>query len=196
MTGKRIGYTSVPYDSIGAFSVETAGSFDTDSQLNVHAKGIGRLSMDYAKGVDVISIFRHLSGAVLSNCKGGSNTTTTNTTMTNTTGMGTGNAGGGTGIMGILDVLGSDYAQVDARSVEMRLKSDPNTNILIENEGIEMAFKCGRDLLLFTSHRLLGIDVRGVSGKKGERDFLPFFTTRPISSYEVLIRVCLIFING
>ena len=181
MTGKRIGYISVPYASIGAFSVETAGSFDTDSQLNVHAKGIGRLSMDYARGVDVLSIFRHLSTAVSSIGKGGGGGSTAIATANNytatmtTTNATSGIAGNAAGAMGILDVLGSDYAQIDARSVEMRLRGDPNTNVLIENEGIEMAFKCGRDLVLFTSHRVLGIDVRGITGKKGERDKLPSF---------------------
>jgi len=38
---------------------------DTDSKMTMHARGIGRLSMDYAKGVDVLSIFRFLSTAVI-----------------------------------------------------------------------------------------------------------------------------------
>ena len=61
-----MGYTSVPYTSVGAFSVETAGgALDADSRLAMHARGIGRVSMDYAKGVDVLAIFRFLSHAVI-----------------------------------------------------------------------------------------------------------------------------------
>ncbi|KAL3823901.1 hypothetical protein ACHAXA_005483 [Cyclostephanos tholiformis] len=163
MTGKRICYTSVPYDSIGAFSVETAGTFDGDSELNVHARGIGKVSIEFSKTVDVISIFRHLGRALLT---GGRVGHATNATMGGMSSPSAGGGGGG-GIMGILDVLGTDYAQIDNGAVEMRLRCDP-TNVLIEDERVEMAFKCGRDLLLFTSHRVLRIDVKGISGKKGE----------------------------
>ncbi|KAL3810110.1 hypothetical protein ACHAXA_008243 [Cyclostephanos tholiformis] len=160
MTGKRICYTSVPYDSIGAFSVETAGTFDGDSELNVHARGIGKVSIEFSKTVDVISIFRHLGRALLTGGRVGHATK-------RRWGMSSPSAGGRGGTMGTLDVLGTDYAQIDNGAVEMRLRCDP-TNVLIEDERVEMAFKCGRDLLLFTSHRVLRIDVKGISGKKGE----------------------------
>ena len=32
-TGKKVQYTSIPYSSIRAFSVETAGSWDRDTEL-------------------------------------------------------------------------------------------------------------------------------------------------------------------
>ena len=37
LPGKRVRYTSVPYTSIRAFSLETAGSVDTDQELKIHA---------------------------------------------------------------------------------------------------------------------------------------------------------------
>ena len=37
VTGKRVRYTSIPYTSIRAFSLETAGSVDTDQELKIHA---------------------------------------------------------------------------------------------------------------------------------------------------------------
>jgi hypothetical protein len=40
VTGKRVRYTSVPYTSIRAFSLETAGSVDTDQELKIHAVSI------------------------------------------------------------------------------------------------------------------------------------------------------------
>ncbi|WP_128896838.1 PH domain-containing protein [Longirhabdus pacifica] len=35
VTGKKIEYHSIPYSSISHFSVETAGSFDLDSEMNI-----------------------------------------------------------------------------------------------------------------------------------------------------------------
>ena len=35
ITGKRTEYKSMPYHSVKAFSVETSGSFDADSELKV-----------------------------------------------------------------------------------------------------------------------------------------------------------------
>lgn len=47
MTGKKVEYHSIPYKSITHFSVETAGSFDMDSELKIWLSGtnepIGKL---------------------------------------------------------------------------------------------------------------------------------------------------------
>ncbi|WP_406945168.1 PH domain-containing protein [Halobacillus sp. SY10] len=47
MTGKKVEYHSIPYKSITHFSVETAGSFDLDSELKIWLSGtsepIGKL---------------------------------------------------------------------------------------------------------------------------------------------------------
>ncbi|WP_181347670.1 PH domain-containing protein [Thalassobacillus sp. CUG 92003] len=39
MTGKKVEYHSVPYRSITHFSVETAGTFDLDAELNIWISG-------------------------------------------------------------------------------------------------------------------------------------------------------------
>jgi hypothetical protein len=173
MTGKRVGYTSVPYSSVCAFSAETAGgSLDSDSRLALHARGIGRVSFDYAKSVDVLAVHRFLSRAVILRGEmagGGEQRTAVAVAVA---GAAAGSSGGGSGggstagIDGFLDVLGSNYSQIDNGAVESRLKSDPE--ILLRDERVEMAFKCGRDSFVLTSHRVLRIDVGGLSGKKGE----------------------------
>lgn len=164
MTGKRIGYVSVPYSSIGAFSVETAGSFDTDSQLTMHARGIGRVSMDFATSVDVLAVFRFLSSAVIQGKAAGERAG--GAIVHDANAQLAGGGGGGSGITGFLDIFGSNYAQVNNGDVESRLRSDPN--ILLQDERVDMAFKCGRDSVILTSHRVLRIDVQGISGKKVE----------------------------
>ena len=39
VTGKKVSYRSIPYKSVTQFSVETAGRFDTDSELKVWISG-------------------------------------------------------------------------------------------------------------------------------------------------------------
>jgi PH (Pleckstrin Homology) domain-containing protein len=42
ITGKKRDYTSMPYSKIQAFSVETAGTFDLDAELELWFSGLGR----------------------------------------------------------------------------------------------------------------------------------------------------------
>lgn len=39
MTGKKVEYHSIPYRSVVHFTIETAGSFDADSELTLHLSG-------------------------------------------------------------------------------------------------------------------------------------------------------------
>ena len=43
---------------------------------------------------------------------------------------------------GIFDIFGSNYSQINKQEVESKLKS---MSILLSDEKVEMAFKCGRD---------------------------------------------------
>merc|ERR1712232_100934 len=67
MTGKCIRYKSIPYHSIKAFAIETAGSLDTDTNLKVWSEGKGLWSTDFVAGkVDMYAIMRFLNEMVLS----------------------------------------------------------------------------------------------------------------------------------
>jgi hypothetical protein len=48
--------------------------------------------------------------------------------------------------------------------VQAVLQSNPK--VLLPDEYVELAFKCGRDSFLFTSHRILLIDVKAFSGQR------------------------------
>ncbi|SMO90052.1 PH domain-containing protein [Melghirimyces algeriensis] len=39
LTGKKVSYLSIPYHSITRFSIETAGHFDLDAELNIWVSG-------------------------------------------------------------------------------------------------------------------------------------------------------------
>ena len=64
ITGKRTEYKSCPYHSIKAFSVETSGGFDSDSEMKIYAGSLD-LSIDFdKKKVDIFEIQKYLSGHV------------------------------------------------------------------------------------------------------------------------------------
>ncbi len=65
ITGKKRDYTSLPYRSIQAFSVETAGTFDLDSELELWFSGLGRVKLEFSRGVDIRGLNRLVADHVL-----------------------------------------------------------------------------------------------------------------------------------
>ena len=65
ITGKKKDFTSLPYCKIQAFSVETAGVLDLDSELELWFAGMGRVKFDFVSRADVSGICRIISGFVL-----------------------------------------------------------------------------------------------------------------------------------
>lgn len=65
MTGKKKDYTSLPYGKIQAYSVETAGTFDLDSEMILWFSGLGRVKLEFARGVDITVINRLIGDHVL-----------------------------------------------------------------------------------------------------------------------------------
>ena len=65
ITGKKKEYKSCPYHCIKAFSVETSGGFDSDSEMFVYSTGLD-MSIDFDKEkVNIFEIQKYLSGHVL-----------------------------------------------------------------------------------------------------------------------------------
>lgn len=65
ITGKKKDYTSLPYSKIVVFSVETAGSFDLDSELELYFSGVGRVKFEFSGQTNVIEISRLIAGFAL-----------------------------------------------------------------------------------------------------------------------------------
>lgn len=65
MTGKKKDFTSLPYSKIQAFSVETAGVLDLDSELELWFSGMGKVKFEFVSKADVSGICRMISGFVL-----------------------------------------------------------------------------------------------------------------------------------
>ena len=47
ITGKKKDITSLPYSKIQAFSIETAGTFDLDSELDLWFSGLGNIRFEF-----------------------------------------------------------------------------------------------------------------------------------------------------
>ena len=65
ITGKKKDFTSLPYSKIQAFSVETAGVFDIDSELELWFSGLGKVKFEFISNADVATICKNISGFVL-----------------------------------------------------------------------------------------------------------------------------------
>jgi hypothetical protein len=65
ITGKKKDFTSLPYSKIQAFSVETAGIIDLDSELELWFSGLGKVKFEFVSRADVSSICRMISELVL-----------------------------------------------------------------------------------------------------------------------------------
>ena len=65
ITGKKKDFTSLPYSKIQAFSVETAGAFDLDSELELWFSGMGRIKLEFIGAADITHICKMISEKVL-----------------------------------------------------------------------------------------------------------------------------------
>ena len=56
VTGKKKDFTSLPYSKISAFSVETSGVFDLDSELEMYFSGLGKVKFEFTGQSDIVQI--------------------------------------------------------------------------------------------------------------------------------------------
>ncbi len=65
ISGKKKDYSSLPYAKIQAFSVETAGSFDLDSEMELWFSGLGKVKLEFGGSVDIRGISKFIGDFVL-----------------------------------------------------------------------------------------------------------------------------------
>ena len=150
---KRKNYKSIPYDSILAFAVQTAGSLlDADCELHVWTNGIPKISIDFAaSNVDVFQIYQLLNVKVTFQAARGTgdeiDATPPKLEKKQT------RAGN------VIDWIGDNARQVNAQEVETKLKTE--YPVLLQDEKVELAFQSGRDFKVFTDRRVFLMDVKG-----------------------------------
>lgn len=65
LTGKKKDFTSIPYSKIQVFSVETAGTFDRDCELEVYVSGVGKVKFEFIGGYDIAKLAQFIGARVL-----------------------------------------------------------------------------------------------------------------------------------
>lgn len=61
ITGSKKDFTSLPYSKISAYSVETAGTIDLDSELEMWFSGLGKVKFEFKNNANVTEICRIIS---------------------------------------------------------------------------------------------------------------------------------------
>ena len=65
ITGKKKDFSTLPYSKIQFFSVETAGNFDLDSELEMYFSGLGKVKFEFSGNSDIVKIGQLISGYIL-----------------------------------------------------------------------------------------------------------------------------------
>lgn len=65
ITGKKKDFTSLPMAKIQAFSVETAGTFDLDAELELWFSGLGKVKFEFSGKTDVAYLNKLVAHHVL-----------------------------------------------------------------------------------------------------------------------------------
>ena len=65
ITGKKRDFTSLPYSKVQAFSVESAGVFDLDAELDIWFSGLGQVRFEFNSKFDVRAFSKYLGHYIL-----------------------------------------------------------------------------------------------------------------------------------
>lgn len=65
LTGTKKDITSLPYSKIQAFSTETAGVLDLDSELEMWFSGLGKVKLEFSGKTNISDICKLISSYVL-----------------------------------------------------------------------------------------------------------------------------------
>ena len=167
LSGQKRKFKSIPYKSIKAFAVQTAGGFDSNTELllwydgssNFHVKAIS-----FAKdSVDLFEIQQFLNHKVFPTSQGGLTSTTTKLQDYSSTYVKQ-----ATNVGNVFNWLSNDAVQVNPKEIQDRFGFGSPSPVLLPGEQIEIAYQCWRDVIILTPTRFLLIDVKGLSGKRIE----------------------------
>ena len=65
ITGKKRDFTSLPYSKVQSFSVESAGVFDLDAELDLWFSGLGQVRFEFNSKFDVRAFSKYLGHYIL-----------------------------------------------------------------------------------------------------------------------------------
>ncbi len=61
VTGSKKDFTSIPYKNIQVYSVETSGTFDLDSELEIYISSIGKIKFEFKANSKIVEISKIIS---------------------------------------------------------------------------------------------------------------------------------------
>ena len=61
VTGKKKDFTSIPYNKITTFSLETAGVFDLDAEMEIFISAVGKVKFEFKGSTNVKEICKIIS---------------------------------------------------------------------------------------------------------------------------------------
>lgn len=65
ITGSKVDYTSLPYSKVQAFSVETSGTLDLDSEIEIYISEMGKAKFEIKGSFDLLAFNKIISEYVL-----------------------------------------------------------------------------------------------------------------------------------
>ncbi|WP_166368188.1 PH domain-containing protein [Psychromonas sp. SA13A] len=65
ITGSKKDFTSLPYKNIVAYSIETSGTFDIDSELEIYFSAIGQVRFEFTGQSSMLEISKIISKHLL-----------------------------------------------------------------------------------------------------------------------------------
>ena len=65
ISGKKKDFSSLPYSKVQAFSLETAGTFDLDSEMELWFSGLGKVRFEFNSKFDVKGFSKFLGKYIL-----------------------------------------------------------------------------------------------------------------------------------
>jgi len=65
ITGTKKDYTSIPYNKIQTYSVETAGLLDLDAELDLWIAGLGKIRFEIKRSANIMKLCQAISELIL-----------------------------------------------------------------------------------------------------------------------------------
>jgi hypothetical protein len=168
LSGCKIEYTSLPYRSIRAFSVESAGVWDRDSELNLYTRNLwdlAKVEMDFRSGkTDILQIQKMLASFIVGlpeDSKIVFGPKNYGKHSKNKVGM-------NSLAVGFFD----NSKEVSAEELNQKFHFD--MPLLLEEERVLRAFAQARDQFVYTNRRLIIVDTKGVSGQRVKYKSFPY----------------------
>jgi hypothetical protein len=169
LSGQKIEYTTLPYRSIRAFSVETAGVWDRDTELNLYTRNrwdMAKVEMDFRTGkADIIQINKFLAAMLIG--------------LPTDPKVDMGNKDyvhqAETDVAGAASLWAAFFdnsKETDATEMDAIFRTNPK--LLLDEEKVIRAFKQARDMFVYTTRRIIFVDAKGLSGKRVKYKSIPY----------------------